>query len=105
MVERTDRRVDRRSGNGSLEWLYFEHQLLPELRVAGAPMPCAFFHWEGPPGEEQWVDFITPDPMLFAGSNIFILALLSACPVGLVFWLRRKVPLGSGEPLKPHPDF
>ena len=26
----------------------------------GVMIPAAFFHWEGPPGEEQWIDFITP---------------------------------------------
>jgi hypothetical protein len=52
-------------------------------------VPAAFFHWEGPPGEEQWIDFITPAPLLFAGSNVVILALLAACPVGVVCWLRR----------------
>jgi len=70
---------------------FFEYQPSPRLRVVGAPMPGAFFHLEGPPGEEQWIGFITPDPLLFAGSNIIILALLAACPVGFAFWLRRKL--------------
>jgi hypothetical protein len=71
---------------------FFEYQPSPDVRVAGAPVPTAFFHWEGPPGEEQWIDFITPAPVLFAGSNIFLLALTAGCPVGLVYWLalRRK---------------
>src|SRR5690349_8162976 len=46
---------------------FFEYRPVPKLRVAGAPIPAAFFHWEGPPGQEQWVDFITPAPLLFAG--------------------------------------
>jgi hypothetical protein len=75
---------------------YFEYQASPRLRVAGAPVPAAFFHLEGPPGDEQWVDFITPAPALFAGSNVPILALLAACPVGLVFWLRGLVMRMSG---------
>jgi hypothetical protein len=66
---------------------FFEYQPEPRLRVFGAPVPAAFFHWEGPPGEEQWIDFVTPAPLLFAGSNVPILALLTACPVGLVFWV------------------
>src|SRR4051794_19721681 len=48
---------------------FFEYQPSPRLRVFGAPVPAAFFHWEGPPGEEQWVDFVTPAPALFAASN------------------------------------
>jgi hypothetical protein len=66
---------------------FFEYQLSPRLRVFGAPAPAGFFHLEGPPGEEQWIDFITPAPMLFAASNVPILALLAACPVGLLFWV------------------
>jgi hypothetical protein len=50
-------------------------------------VPVACLHWEGPPGEEQWVDFITPAPILFAGSNVPIMALLGACPVGVIFWV------------------
>jgi hypothetical protein len=68
---------------------FFEYQPSPRLRVFGAPVPAAFFHWEGPPGEEQWIDFITPEPLLFAGSNVPILALLVASPLGLVFWVWR----------------
>ena len=69
---------------------YFEYRPSPELRVFGAPIPTGCLHWEGPPGQEQWVDFITPAPLVFAGSNVVILALLAACTVGLVFWLRRR---------------
>ncbi len=64
---------------------FLEYQPSPRLRVFGAPVPAAFFHWEGPPGEEQWVDFITPVLLLFAGSNVPIMALLVACLIGLVF--------------------
>jgi hypothetical protein len=74
---------------------FFEYQPSPRLRVFGAPVPAAFFHWEGPPGEEQWVDFITPAPVLFAASNVAILALLAGCPVGVAFWVvsRHKPPV------------
>jgi hypothetical protein len=68
----------------------FEYQASPRLRVFGAPVPAAFFHREGPPGEEQWVSFITPAPLLFAASNVAILALLAACPVGLAYWLGQR---------------
>jgi hypothetical protein len=80
---------------------FFEYQPSPRLRVFGAPVPAAFFHWEGPPGEEQWVDFITPAPVLFAASNVAILALLTGCLVGVAFWLvsrlKRSGPGISGE--------
>jgi hypothetical protein len=76
---------------------FFEYRPSPRLRVLGAPVPAAFFHWEGPPGEEQWVGFITPAPLLSAASNVALLALLAGCPVGVVCWLawRRPVP-GEG---------
>ena len=70
---------------------YFEYRPEPTLRVFGAPIPAAFLHWEGTPGQEQWVDFITQAPLLFAGSNIVILALLFACLVGLAFRLHRRM--------------
>ena len=69
---------------------FFEYQLSPRLRVFGAPVPAAFFHLEGPPGQEVWVDFITPAPLLFAASNVALLALLAACPLGLAFWVRSR---------------
>lgn len=78
------------AGLGFVGGFFFEYRPLPEFRVAGAPIPAAFFHWEGPPGHEQWVDFITPAPLLFAGSNVVILGLLAACPVGLAFRLGRR---------------
>jgi hypothetical protein len=70
--------------------LFFEYQPTARLRVFGAPVPVAFFHWEGPPGEEQWVDFVHSAPLVFVGSNVVILALLAACPAGLAFWLRGR---------------
>jgi hypothetical protein len=77
------------AGIGVWSGFFFEYQILPTLRVAGFPVPAAFFHYEGPPGQEQWIDFITPAPILFAGSNILIVGMLAACPVGLAFWLTR----------------
>src|SRR4051794_36401483 len=56
---------------------FFEYQPSPKLRVLGAPVPVVVLHWEGRPGEEQWIDFVTPMPLLFAGSNVFILGLLA----------------------------
>lgn len=66
---------------------FFEYQASPRLRVFGAPVPAGFLHLEGPPGEEQWIDYVTPEPLLFAGSNIVIMAMLTSCPIGLVFWI------------------
>ena len=66
---------------------FFEYRASPRLRVIGAPVPAAFFHWEGPPGEEQWVDYITPVPLLSVASNVAILALLAGCLAGVVLWL------------------
>jgi hypothetical protein len=86
------------AGLGVKGGFFFEYRPSPALRVAGAPIPGAFFHREGPPGQEQWVDFITPAPLLFAGSNIVIVALLAACPIGLVFWLCTRTRAGSRAP-------
>lgn len=83
---------------GVMGGFFFEYQPRPELRVVGAPVPVAFFHWEGPPGEERWIDFITQPPFLFAGSNVVILGLLAACPIGLAFRLLRRGFTGSSEP-------
>ncbi|WP_406699783.1 hypothetical protein V5E97_13100 [Singulisphaera sp. Ch08] len=81
---------------GVVGGFFFEYRASPQLRVVGAPIPAVFLHWEGAPGEEEWVDFVTPAPLLFAGSNIAILGLMAACPVGLVFWLRRRARVDSG---------
>jgi hypothetical protein len=86
------------AGMGVWGGFFFEYQPSPRLRVFGAPVPAAFLHWEGPPGEEDWVDFVTPAPALFAGSNVLLLALLAACPIGLVFWLWRWVAPARGRP-------
>jgi hypothetical protein len=83
------------AGLGIWSGFFVEYQPSPRLRVVGAPVPAAFFHLEGLPGKEQWVDFVTPAPLLFAGSNVILLALVAGCPVGLAFWLvGREVPGG-----------
>jgi hypothetical protein len=83
---------------------FLEYELSTELRVHGAPVPAAFFHQEGPPGQEQWIDFISSAPLVCAGSNVVILALLAACPVGWVFWLRRwQAPSGAEETAQNRP--
>ncbi len=60
-------------------------------RLDRAPVPGAFLHWEGPPEAERGVDFVTPFPLLFVGSNIVILALLAGLPIACVFLRRRRV--------------
>jgi hypothetical protein len=75
------------AGIGVWSGFFLEYQATPTLRVFGFPISAAFFHYEGPPGQEKWIDFIMPAPILFAGSNIFILGMIAACPVGLAFWL------------------
>jgi ABC-type xylose transport system permease subunit len=68
---------------------FFEFQPSPRMRVLGFPVPAGCFLWEGPPGEETWVDYVTPAPLLFAASNIAIVGVVASWPVGLVFWLRN----------------
>lgn len=84
---------------------FFEYQPSARLRVLGAPVPAAFFHWEGPPGEEQWVDFITPIPLGFAASNVALLALLAGCMVGMIFllsqWRCSSMLAGNADPAAP----
>jgi hypothetical protein len=70
---------------GAWGGFFFEYRPTPVLRVFGAPVPGVFLHWEGPLGEERWVDFNHPGSGVFAGSNIVILALLAVLSVGLVF--------------------
>jgi ABC-type xylose transport system permease subunit len=49
----------------------FEYQPSPRLRVAGFPIPAGFFALEGDvDGGDEWTDFPTPAPALFAALNI-----------------------------------
>jgi hypothetical protein len=92
------------AGLGMWGGFFFEYRPTPDLRVFGAPVPGAFLHWEGPRGEEQWVDFITPAPLLFAGSNIAILALVAGLPVALVFLFQQRMSAGSAAKRNPTLD-
>jgi hypothetical protein len=78
------------AGLGVWSGFFFEYRPDPRLRILGAPIPAICFQWEGPSGEERWVDYVTPDPLLFAGSNVVILALLAGCLVGLAYWFQRQ---------------
>src|SRR4051794_4073044 len=70
---------------------FFEYHASPKLRVFGAPVPAAFFHWEGPPGHEDWVDFPAETALLNAASNVLLVPLLFACPLAVVFWSWHKL--------------
>lgn len=75
---------------------FFEYQPTPKLRVFGVPVPCAVLKWEGSPGEEQWVDYVVPAPLLIAASNVIVIALTGGILVGLVSLLwRRFLPAPS----------
>jgi hypothetical protein len=64
---------------------FFEYQPEPNFRVLGCPVPAAFFVLEKHgDSDEIWVDYITPAPLLFAASNVFLLAFVFVYPVWLV---------------------
>ncbi len=66
---------------------FHEFQPSPKLRVVGRPMPVVIFQLEGPPGQEQWIDFVSPLGPLVIGVNAGSLALLAGLPVGLLRYL------------------
>lgn len=75
-------------------WLgfYFEYQPSPRLRIIGCPVPVVAFALEkSADGEERWTDFVTPAPLLFAASNVFLFSVVSVYPVWLVNTLWRFV--------------
>jgi len=57
-------------------WLafYVQYQWGSELRVIGLPVPVCFFHLE----DGQWVDFVPPAPMQWAGCAVNFLTGLAA---------------------------
>ncbi|MFO0919760.1 MAG: hypothetical protein U0872_15790 [Planctomycetaceae bacterium] len=72
--------------------VFFEYQPEPHVRIIGFPVPEACFIWQGPPGEEQWVDYVSPVPLLLILSNILFWGLLAGCPVGLIYWMSHSRP-------------
>jgi hypothetical protein len=70
---------------------FFEFSASRTFRVLSAPVPAGMFHWEGPPGQEQWVCFPAETALLNASSNVALMPLLMACPIGLVFSSWRKL--------------
>ncbi len=57
-------------------WLafYVEYKWGSNLRVAGLPVPVCFFHLE----DGQWVDFVPPAAMQWAGCAVNLLTGLAA---------------------------
>lgn len=71
---------------------FFEYQPSPRLRVIGCPVPVVCFVLEtSADGKEQWTDFITPAPLLFAASNVLLWAFVSVYPAWLANTLWRFV--------------
>lgn len=71
---------------------FFSYLINPRVRVYGAPVPGAFHILEQHNGQEQWVDYITPSPVLFAGSNVLMLALVGGAIGGGIVRLVVKKP-------------
>jgi len=69
---------------------FAEYQASPTLRVSGAPLPVGAAHREGSPGQEQWVGFVTPAPLLFAAANVPLVGLLAGSIIGPAFWAWRR---------------
>lgn len=78
-----------RGALGSWSSLFLKYQPFAELRIFGAPLPIVALHGEGPRGQEQWVDFVSPWPWLLLAANVLIVALLAGGVVGLLFWGSR----------------
>lgn len=69
---------------------FFFYLAAPTVRVYSFPIPAAFHVLESyDDGTQQWVDFITPVPILFAGSNVIIFACAMVLPLWLVSVFRR----------------
>lgn len=84
------------TGCGVYGAIFFEYQPSPTLRVIGAPIPGALFRLEGPPGAQQWADYVFPNPLLTLFANVVLPPLFVGGLFGLVFWWthrRRSAPL------------
>ena len=69
---------------------FFDYLAAPTVRVYSFPVPAAFHVLESyDDGTQQWVDFITPTPILFAGSNVIIFACALVLPLWLASVFRR----------------
>ncbi len=76
---------------------FFRYYASENLEIVSFPVPAAFFVLEEyPDGETRWIDFVTPAPILFAGSNVPIFACLAVLSVWFVNTLSRKFPMRKG---------
>jgi len=69
---------------------FFNYLALPTVRVYSFAVASAFIVLESyDDGAKQWVDFITPSPILFAASNVPIFACAMVLPLWLASIFRR----------------
>jgi hypothetical protein len=65
-----------------------EYQVSNRVRVCGFPVPVVTFILE----DGDWVDYVSPAPLLAAVLNAASVAVLSLLPVSAACFLRRKRP-------------
>ena len=65
---------------------YLEYQVSPTLRFFSFPIPVAVFHLEG----GQWVDFVTPMPIVLALLDVAFVTVFFPFPLSLKAVLRRR---------------
>ena len=102
MVDRPGRLPRYWIRRGRLVWLLFEYQPKPKFRVIGFPVPAVCFVLEKHGDEEEhWVDYVSPAPLLFAASNVFLFSFVSVYPVWLVNTLWRTSRWASRKVVQP----
>lgn len=71
------------SGLAAGNWLafYSDYQVSPRMRFCSFPIPLAFLHLE----DGQWIDFITPPPVMYAGLVANVIAIIAVCLLPLLF--------------------
>ena len=78
------------AGIGVYFGFFFSYLAAPTVRIYSFPVPAAFHVLESyGNGTQQWVDFVTPSPILFAGSNVLIFAFAMVLPLWLASVFRR----------------
>lgn len=71
---------------------FFDYLAAPTVRVYSFPVPAGFHVLESyADGTQQWIDFITPMPLLFAGSNVLIFGFAFVLPLSIAC-LFLKIP-------------
>ena len=69
---------------------YFDYMVASKVRVISFPVPSMFYVLEShEDGTQRWVDFVTPMPLVFAGSNVIIFACVSVLPISLFNLIRQ----------------